>query len=417
MECDSDWRWGAASLSGPSSIARTISTRIRQRATKISQYDEPLCSEGELAGVRINRVHLEDDAAKLVHTSETGRIHGAESSVVDFNRAGTPLAEIVTEPDLRSAAQAREWLQLLRTTVKSLNISDVNMEEGSLRCDANISVRPAGQKELATKTELKNMNSFRFVEKGIEAEIERQRILLESGGTVVQETLHFDPRTGSLTALRSKEEAHDYRYFPDPDLLPVSVDSEMVERARAALPELPAARAVRYAETYGFEQELSERLGFEADLGDLFEAVLEIRGQASDPRLAATWVSGEVFSRVEEDAGSAIEASTLAELLELLEGERITTAAARQVLDRVLAEGGSPAEIVASEGLEKVGGGDALAAAVEIAIAAHPEAAAKVAAGEHKALGPLVGVVMKETQGRADGGEVRNAILARLGGV
>jgi len=261
------------------------------------------------------------------------------------------------------------------------------------------------------------MNSFRFVEKGIEAEIERQRVLLESGGTVVQETLHFDPRTGSLTALRSKEEAHDYRYFPDPDLLPVSVDSEMVERAQAALPELPAARAVRYAETYGFEQELSERLGFEADLGDLFEAVVEIRGQASDPRLAATWVSGEVFSRVEEDAGSAIEASTLAELLELLEGERITTAAARQVLDRVLAEGGSPAEIVASEGLEKVGGGDALAAAVELAISAHPEAAAKVAAGEHKALGPLVGVVMKETQGRADGGEVRNAILARLGGV
>ena len=384
---------------------------------QISQYDEPLCSEGELAGVRINRVHLEDDAAKLVHTSETGRIHGAESSVVDFNRAGTPLAEIVTEPDLRSAAQAREWLQLLRTTVKALNISDVNMEEGSLRCDANISVRPVGQKELATKTELKNMNSFRFVEKGIEAEIERQRVLLESGGTVVQETLHFDPRTGSLTALRSKEEAHDYRYFPDPDLLPVSLDSEMVERAQAALPELPAARAVRYAETYGFEQELSERLGFEADLGDLFEAVVEIRGQASDPRLAATWVSGEVFSRVEEDAGSAIEASTLAELLELLEGERITTAAARQVLDRVLAEGGSPAEIVASEGLEKVGGGDALAAAVELAISAHPEAAAKVAAGEHKALGPLVGVVMKETQGRADGGEVRNAILARLGGV
>jgi aspartyl-tRNA(Asn)/glutamyl-tRNA(Gln) amidotransferase subunit B len=384
---------------------------------QISQFDEPLCSGGHLAGVRIHRVHLEEDAAKLVHSSTSGRIHGADSSVVDFNRGGTPLAEIVTEPDISSAAQAREWLQLLRTTVRSLGISDVNMDEGSLRCDANISLRPVGSDTLGTKTELKNMNSFRFVEKGIEAEVERQRKLIESGGTVTQETLHYDPKTGELSSLRSKEEAHDYRYFPEPDLLPVAVSREMVEAARAELPELPAARADRFASAFGLEVELAERLAFDGEIGDFFEAVVAERGTDADARLAATWVSGELTSRAgDEGLGSlSITAVQLAELLELLESERITNAAARQVLDAVLADGLNPGEVVERDGLEKVGGGDELEAAVEAAIAAEPEAAAKVAAGEQKALGPLVGVVMKETQGRADGGEVRAMILSKLG--
>ncbi|MEI6664236.1 MAG: Asp-tRNA(Asn)/Glu-tRNA(Gln) amidotransferase subunit GatB, partial [Actinomycetes bacterium] len=212
---------------------------------QISQFDQPLCGPGNLAGVRIHRVHLEDDAAKLIHASESGRIAGADSSTVDFNRAGTPLAEIVTEPDLHSAAQAREWLALLRTTLRTLGVSDVSMDEGSLRCDANISLRRVGDQTLGTKTELKNMNSFRFVERGIEAEIIRQRELLDSGQTVTQETLHFDPRSGSLTTLRSKEEAHDYRYFPEPDLLPVEVTEAMIASARDALPELPIERAAR----------------------------------------------------------------------------------------------------------------------------------------------------------------------------
>jgi len=384
---------------------------------QISQFDEPLCSGGHLAGVRIHRVHLEEDAAKLVHSSSSGRIHGADSSVVDFNRGGTPLAEIVTEPDIASAAQAREWLQLLRTTVRSLGISDVNMDEGSLRCDANISLRPKGSDVLGTKTELKNMNSFRFVEKGIEAEVERQRKLIESGGTVTQETLHYDPKTGELSSLRSKEEAHDYRYFPEPDLLPVAVSREMVEAARAELPELPAARADRFASAFGLEVELAERLAFDGEIGDFFEAVVAERGTDADARLAATWVSGELTSRAGDDGlGSlAITTAQLAELLDLLESERITNAAARQVLDAVLTDGLNPGEVVQRDGLEKVGGGDELEAAVDAAIAAEPEAAAKVAAGEHKALGPLVGVVMKETQGRADGGEVRAMILSKLG--
>ena len=190
---------------------------------QISQYSEPLCSGGELGGVRINRVHLEDDAAKLIHVGASGRIHGSEQSLVDFNRGGTPLAEIVTEPDIRSAEQAGDFLRLLRSTLRALGVSDVNMEQGSLRADANISLRPAGSSELGVKTELKNMNSFRFIERGIRAELARQEKLLTGGGRVEQETLHFDPDSGSITSLRSKEEAHDYRYFPDPDLVPVAI--------------------------------------------------------------------------------------------------------------------------------------------------------------------------------------------------
>ncbi len=195
---------------------------------QISQYDEPLCRGGHLGDVRIHRVHLEEDAAKLTHLGESGRIHGSDASIVDFNRGGTPLAEIVTEPDLRSAEQAGEWLRLLRTTMRTLGVSDVNMEEGSLRCDANISLRPAGTEQLGVKTELKNMNSFRFIERGIRAEIARQQKVIDGGGTVEQETLHFDPDSGAITSLRSKEEAHDYRYFPEPDLVPVAIEEAML---------------------------------------------------------------------------------------------------------------------------------------------------------------------------------------------
>src|SRR4051812_26503652 len=199
---------------------------------QISQYDEPLCKGGRLGDIRIHRVHLEDDAAKLIHAGSSGRIHGSETSVVDFNRGGTPLAEIVTEPDVRSAEQAREWLNLLRVTLRRLGVSDVNMEEGSLRCDANISIRPKGSHKLGTKTELKNMNSFRFIERGINAEIARQEAILRAGGEVEQETLHFDPRTERITSLRSKEQAHDYRYFPEPDLVPIAITEEMRAAAR-----------------------------------------------------------------------------------------------------------------------------------------------------------------------------------------
>src|SRR4051794_157377 len=238
------------------------------KAYQISQYDEPLNRGGRLGDVRIHRVHLEEDAAKLTHVGHSGRIHGADASIVDFNRCGTPLVEIVSEPDVRSAEQAREWLQLLRVTLRQLGVSDVNMDEGSLRCDANVSIRPAGNTELGTKTELKNMNSFRFIERGINAEIARQIEIVRDGGEVVQETLHFDPATGAITSLRSKEEAHDYRYFPEPDLVPIVPTEEMLESARSALPELPAARAERFEHDLGLNAETARLLSFRGELGD-----------------------------------------------------------------------------------------------------------------------------------------------------
>ena len=250
------------------------------KAYQISQYDIPLASGGRLGEVRIHRVHLEEDAAKMIHVGESGRIHGSGASLVDFNRGGTPLVEIVSEPDLRSAAEAREWSQLLRTTIRQLGVSDVNMEEGSLRVDANVSVRPSGASELGTKTELKNMNSFRFLERGIEAELARQRQLIEAGEPVVQETLHFDPASGALTPLRSKEEAHDYRYFPEPDLVPLAPTEEMLRAAREALPELPAARAQRYAEM-GLASDEAMRLAADPGRASFFEAVLAASDEGS----------------------------------------------------------------------------------------------------------------------------------------
>src|SRR3954451_23408475 len=271
------------------------------KAYQISQYDIPLCTGGHVGDVRLHRIHLEEDAAKLIHLGESGRIHGSSSSVVDFNRAGTPLCEIVTEPDLGSAEQARDWLTLLRVTLRQLGASDGNMEEGSLRCAANVSIRPKGSDELGTKTELKNMNSFRFVMQGINAEIERQSALLEAGDPVVQETLHFDPRSGNLTSLRSKEEAHDYRYFPEPDLVPLVPTEEMLAGARVALPELPAARAERYKRDWRLPKDAARLLAYEPQWGDYFESVAE--GQP-DGRAAANWVT-DLRARIGGEAAPA----------------------------------------------------------------------------------------------------------------
>jgi len=385
---------------------------------QISQYDEPLCRGGELGEVRIHRVHLEEDAAKLVHAGASGRIHGADSSAVDFNRGGTPLVEIVTEPDVTSAEQAREWLTLLRETLRRLGVSDVNMEEGSLRCDANVSIRPAGTSGLGTKTELKNMNSFRFVERGINAEITRQTALVEAGEPVVQETLHFDPRAGAITSLRSKEEAHDYRYFPEPDLLPVAVTPDMVQAARAELPELPAARAERYEAALGLRPDDARLFAFRGELGDFFERALAAAGGAEAGAPAVAKWTGQLAARLdsEDPAGSRVTPEALAALAGLAAGGAVTDGGAREVLDRLVAAGGDPAAIVEAEGLGALGGGDELAEVVSAAIAANPDAAERVRAGKGGAVGPIVGHVMRETKGRADGGEVTRLIRAALDG-
>jgi aspartyl-tRNA(Asn)/glutamyl-tRNA(Gln) amidotransferase subunit B len=393
---------------------------------QISQYDVPLCRGGRLEDVRIHRVHLEEDAAKLIHVGESGRIHGSDRSVVDFNRGGTPLVEIVTEPDFRSAEQTHEWLSLLRTTLKRLGVSDAKMEEGSLRCDANVSVRPAGATELGTKTELKNMNSFRFVERGIRAEIERQIALREAGEKVEQETLHFDPQTGRLTPLRSKEEAHDYRYFPEPDLVPLVVDAEMRESVRAELPELPAARALRFERELGLSPDRSRELAFRAELGDYFEHVLAADGGSAasangspqtSPAAIANWIP-QLVERIGSDADPAhskVAPGALATLVAMVEAKEVGREAAREVLSRLVAEGGEPRAIVEAEGLGAMRTEDGgVADLVDAAIAANPDAAERVRAGNDKALGPLVGHVMRESKGRVDGGEARTLIRARI---
>ena len=380
---------------------------------QVSQYDVPICGPGRLGDIRVHRAHLEEDAAKLVHAGESGRIHSAEASVVDFNRGGTPLVEIVTEPDVRSAAQASEWLRLLRVTLRQLGVSDVNMEEGSLRCDANVSIRPQGSSELGVKTELKNMNSFRFLERGVDAEIARQTAIVRDGGQVTQETLHFDPRTGAISSLRSKEEAHDYRYFPEPDLVAIAPTREMLDRARAALPELPADRAARLEGDHGLHADAARLLAFRPELGDFFEAAIATDG--SYPRGVGNWVTGELLSRLgdRDPDQTALEPGALARLVAMVEEGEVAGSAAKEVLGVLVEEGGDPAAIVQDRGLARAGG-DELGTIVDQAMVDNADAVKKIRGGNHKAIGAIVGAVMKATKGTADGGEVQRLVRERI---
>ncbi|HYH54803.1 MAG TPA: Asp-tRNA(Asn)/Glu-tRNA(Gln) amidotransferase subunit GatB [Solirubrobacterales bacterium] len=388
------------------------------KAYQISQYDTPICGAGRLGQVRIHRAHLEEDAAKMIHVGESGRIHGSGASLVDFNRGGTPLVEIVTEPDLRDPAEAAEWARLLRETVRQLGVSDVNMEEGSLRVDANVSVRPAGSEELGTKTELKNMNSFRFLQRGVEAELARQRQLVEEGGTVEQETLHFDPVSGSLTSLRSKEEAHDYRYFPEPDLVPLVPTEQMLREARESLPELPAARIERY-EGIGVPADVALTLATDPRTAGYFENVVE-EAEGTEPRVLANWVTGELAAalrQAEVEGGAAdsrVSPPALAALVRLVAEKKISHGSGKTVLAAMVVEGGDPEAIVEREGLAQMSDSGELEAIVAQAMADNPDAVEKIREGNGKAIGAIVGAVMRETKGRADGGEVNRIIREKL---
>ncbi|MDX6635412.1 MAG: aspartyl-tRNA(Asn)/glutamyl-tRNA(Gln) amidotransferase subunit [Solirubrobacterales bacterium] len=398
------------------------------KAYQISQYDIPICGAGRLGDVRIHRAHLEEDAAKMIHVGSSGRIHGSGASLVDFNRGGTPLVEIVTEPDLRGAAEAADWARLLRETVRQLGVSDVNMEEGSLRVDANVSVRPADSKELGTKTELKNMNSFRFLQRGVEAELARQRELIEAGGTVEQETLHFDPASGSLTSLRSKEEAHDYRYFPEPDLVPLAPTEEMLREAREALPELPVARAARYESELRLDSEPARQLAREPEVAAYFERVCaeadadpEPRPDGVEPRVVANWITGDLTAELrkrsdaEDFSDPTVPPSSLAALVAMVAAREISHGSGRKVLSILVANrGGDPQEIVEREGLAQMSDSGELEAIVERAMADNPDAVEKIREGNPKAIGAIVGAVMRETKGRADGGEVNRLIQEKL---
>jgi aspartyl-tRNA(Asn)/glutamyl-tRNA(Gln) amidotransferase subunit B len=382
---------------------------------QISQYDIPLGRNGSLGDVRVHRVHLEEDAAKLVHAGGTGRIHGADASVVDFNRGGTPLVEIVTEPDIHSPQQAEDWAKLLRATLRQTGVSDVNMDEGSLRVDGNVSIRPVGEATLGTKTELKNMNSFRFLRRGLEAEIERQERLLADGRAVDQETLHFDPVSGDLSSLRSKEEAHDYRYFPEPDLVPLAPTAEMLERARAALPELPLERSARLERDLGIAAEQARQFAYNSELGDFFEQALAADGSA-DARALANWVANDLVAKLGDQVPqeTKLEAAALARLVMMVTAGEVSASAGKEVLGVLVDEGGDPAAIVSERGLLKAGGGE-LEQIIDQALAENADAVEKIKAGNDRAIGAIVGSVMRATKGRADGGEVQRMIRERIG--
>jgi aspartyl-tRNA(Asn)/glutamyl-tRNA(Gln) amidotransferase subunit B len=389
---------------------------------QISQFDAPICTNGHLdvptpegtLRVGITRVHLEEDAAKNIHVGESGRMHGSVGSLVDYNRGGTPLIEIVTEPDIPSPEAARATANHLRAILQAIGVSEADMEKGQLRCDANVSIRnPDGS--FGTKTELKNMNSFRFVERGLARELERQQQILESGGRVEQATMHYDPETDEVHELRSKEYAHDYRYFPEPDLLPLELTPAWVSQVKSDLPELPEERRARFIEQYGLSEYDAGVLTADNELASFYE---EVAAEA-DPKQAANWTTGELRARLNE-AGidiseSKITPGHLAELIGLVENGTVSRSAARGVLATVFDTGDSPSAIVKREGLASVGG-DELSGVVDEVIATNPSEAERVRAGDNKVVGFLVGQVMRATRGNADGGRVRQLLAERLNG-
>jgi aspartyl-tRNA(Asn)/glutamyl-tRNA(Gln) amidotransferase subunit B len=379
------------------------------KAYQISQYDEPLCANGKLAVptadgevmIGITRAHLEEDAAKNVHVAASGRLHGATATLVDFNRGGTPLVEIVTEPDLHDADTAKRFLQLLRQTVVELDLSDAELEKGSMRFDVNVSVRPAGSDELRTRTELKNMNSFNFAAKGIEREIARQIRIYEEGGTVEQETLHFDPTQEDSPPSRSKEEAQDYRYFPDPDLVPVHPPAELVERLKSEIGELPGARIKRIADTLSF---------YDADVlvtGGLDRLWSDVVAAGADAKEAANVLANQFVA-----AGIAPDAVNAGELAKLVAAR---SEIPRAAFDKALAKVGD-ADFTAEPYLEQkvVAEASELDPIIDKIIEANPGQAEQFRSGKDGLLGFFVGQVMKETGGKADPRVVNERVRAKL---
>ncbi len=393
---------------------------------QISQYDEPLCVDGYLdvlvegATVRvgIERVHLEEDTGKTLHVGgATGRIHGATESLVDYNRAGIPLVEIVTKPvpgtGALAPAVARAYVTELREVIRSLGVSDVRMEQGSLRCDVNTSLNRPGE-PWGTRTETKNVNSLRSVERAVRTEILRQAAVLDAGGRVVQETRHFHEDSGDTTSGRSKETATDYRYFPEPDLVPLAPDPAWVAELKAALPEPPRVRRERLRTAWGVTENDMQSI-INAGALELIEATV---AAGTSPEAARKWWLGELARRANETGAELASLATpghVVELQKLVDAGKLTDKLARTVLEGVVAGEGSPAEVMAAQGLEVVSDTGALTAAVDEAIAAHPDVAAKVREGKVAAAGVLVGAVMKTTRGQADAKTVRELVLARLG--
>lgn len=393
---------------------------------QISQYDEPIAFEGmleveledgTLVQVPIERAHMEEDAGKLTHVGgSTGRIQGAEYSLVDYNRAGVPLVEIVTKPifgaEHRAPELAKAYVSTIRDIVRALGISEARMERGNLRCDANVSLRPRGQEKLGTRTETKNVNSLRSVERAVRYEIQRQAAILAKGGTITQETRHWHEDTGATSPGRPKSDADDYRYFPEPDLLPVAPTPQLIAELRAALPEAPAARRRRLKEEWGFSD-----LEFRdvVNSGLLVEVTDTVAAGAS-PQQARKWWTGEIAriaNAQNTEPAALISAAHVAEIVALLESGSLTDRLARQVVEGVIAGQGSPADVVSARGLEVVSDDGALIAAVDAALAQQPDVLEKIRDGKVQAAGAVIGAVMKAMGGKADAARVRELVLER----
>ncbi|MEC7000518.1 MAG: Asp-tRNA(Asn)/Glu-tRNA(Gln) amidotransferase subunit GatB, partial [Actinomycetota bacterium] len=398
---------------------------------QVSQYDEPLCVDGYLDvvvatddgprefRVEIERVHMEEDTGKLTHAGgDTGRIHGADYSLVDYNRAGIPLIEIVTKPIVGAGELAplvaRAYVTELRDLMRALGVSDVRMDQGSLRCDVNVSLAPPGE-PWGTRSETKNVNSLRSVERAVRFEIERQAAVLSSGGRVVQETRHFHEDTGETTSGRSKEHAEDYRYFPEPDLVPVAPTSEWVEELRGTLPEVPSVRRARLQAQWDIS-DLEMQTLVNAEALDLVELTID---QGVDQAAARKWWTGE-FTRIANEQGIAltdlpVTAAHIARVEELIADGSLTDKLARQVFEGVIAGEGDVDTVVQARGLVVVGDDSTLLAAIEQALADQPDVAEKIQGGKVQAAGAIVGAVMKATKGQADAAKVRTLLLEHLG--
>lgn len=386
---------------------------------QISQLELPIVEHGEMMitdaegndkRIGVTRAHLEEDAGKSVHEEFENQ------SGIDLNRAGTPLLEIVSEPDLRSAKEAVTYLRKIHTIVRYLGISDGNMQEGSFRCDANVSVRPAGQEELGTRAELKNLNSFRFIEKAINYEVERQIDLLEDGGEVVQETRLYDSDKDETRSMRSKEEANDYRYFPDPDLLPVEISEEYIEAVRATMPELPGAKQQRFVDDLNLKKDDAGILTASRPLADFFEAV--VAASDAKPQVAANWVIGDLMGALNREGmdieDSRISAADLAGLVNRIHDNTISGKIAKQVFDAMWDGKGSADEIIEAKGLKQITDSSAIEGVVDKVIADHPSQVAEYKAGKDKLIGFFVGKVMQETKGQANPGQVNQILKDKL---
>ncbi|WP_301955609.1 Asp-tRNA(Asn)/Glu-tRNA(Gln) amidotransferase subunit GatB [Mitsuokella jalaludinii] len=386
-----------------------------------SQYDLPIAEhgwvdidvDGEKKRIRLTRIHMEEDAGKLVHSGTT--IKDSATSNVDYNRTGVPLLEIVSEPDLRSAEEARAYMEKIKAIMEYIDVSNCRMEEGNLRADINVSLRPVGTKELGTRTEMKNINSFKNLEDAINYEIERQEEVLEDGGHVVQETRTFDPARGITLSMRSKENAHDYRYMPEPDLPPIVTSEETIEKYRSELPELPDARRVRLEKEYGLSDYDAGIITSSRAMAEYFDAVV---ATGADPKLAANWIMGDLAKNLNEDGiditKSPVSAERLGKMIGLIMKDTISGKIAKKVFKEMWTNEDEPEKIVKDKGLVQITDTGAIEAAVDAAIAANPKAVEEYKGGKKKAIGALVGQVMKATRGKANPQMVNKMLAEKL---